>query len=381
MKQIFEKCSGCAACYLVCPVSAISININDKGFFQAYMDESICVECGKCKKICKDCKNANYNISDAFHYVAVAKDRNILKKSSSGGLGFILASKFIEDDGIVCAVGYNKIDNNAQHYLFSSVHELEESQGSKYLQSYNADAFLEVLQEKKKVLITGTPCQIAGFREIIKYRNDKDRFLLIDIFCHGVPSTKLWRNHLKELQISKDYKTNGAPKFRKNKKFLLIMNDYMRWYNQDGFLMLFLQNRFLNDSCYSCPYRRCSSADIRLGDLMSNKYDNLWYSPSCICVNTKKGEEYLERIKDQLDIFQVDYSEIDEIQEKNKFNTAYEVNPTYNRLDEPTITPKQLLGYKFYVNYVKSLIKIPLILLKERVMTDDLSRVINGKMK
>ena len=159
------------------------------------------------------------------------------------------------------------------------------------------------------------------------------------------------------------------------------VDNYKKWYNQDGFLMLYLSNRYLNEPCYSCPFRRTSSADIRLGDLMSKKYGELWYSPSCICVNTKIGMEYFRRIEDFLEYCEIDYSEIDDIQQKEHMLTAYDLNPMYDRLEDVDVTPRRLLGFSYYLNYGKSLIKIPLILVKGFFSKDDLLHITKGELK
>ena len=374
MRAVFDKCNGCSACHLVCPVEAINISINDKGFYQAFVDEKRCIKCGRCEKICKESKKTLYNIEESEHYVAAAKDQEVLKNSSSGGVAFILASHMIQEGGKVCAVGYNNVANNAQHYIYDDLKSLKESQGSKYLQSYNADAFLSAIQQNEQMIIIGTPCQIAGIREILKEKVAEESFVLVDIFCHGVPSTKLWRNHLSTLHLSGNHQEK--PVFRDNKKYILKIQNYKKWYNQDGFFMLYLMNQYLNSCCYSCPYRRKSSADIRLGDLMSEKYSKLWYSPSCVCINSEKGRMFFDRIKKEVECYQISYEEIDEIQQKEGNTSPELINPKYYMLNDPDVNPKQLLGKRFYINYFKSFIKIPILLAKEVFMTDDLGKVV-----
>ena len=379
MHVVTEKCNGCSACSITCPADAISLALNEKGFYQAFIDEKKCIRCGKCAVTCKKCKTAKYDISEADHYVAVAKDRRILKKSSSGGVAFLLAQKHIElHQGSVYSVGYNAETLNAQHYRYDNHGDLEKSQGSKYLQSYNIEAFKEAVKERGKTLIFGTPCQIAGFREAINNLSQKDDFYLVDIFCHGVPSTKLWRNHVKsKIIIDSDAKPD-SPVFRENKNFFLFYKKYKKWYNQDAFLMLFLMTKYLNYPCYSCPYRRKSSADIRLGDLMSAKYGKLWYSPSCICINTDVGRRMLRNIWPELDIFPIAYQEIDDIQQKDN-NIDCLISNDYFKLNNLDITPEKLLGKRYYFNYLKSFIKIPLIMIKSKLYTDDLGEIVLRK--
>lgn len=46
------SCCGCAACYSVCPVGAISMQADKKGFLYPQIDEDICVRCQKCMSVC-----------------------------------------------------------------------------------------------------------------------------------------------------------------------------------------------------------------------------------------------------------------------------------------------------------------------------------------
>ena len=45
-------CCGCAACYSVCPVEAISMKADEKGFWYPQIDEEKCIRCQRCKNVC-----------------------------------------------------------------------------------------------------------------------------------------------------------------------------------------------------------------------------------------------------------------------------------------------------------------------------------------
>lgn len=47
-----SECSGCSACYAVCPKGAIEMKPNRYGFLYPLIDEARCVRCGKCLDIC-----------------------------------------------------------------------------------------------------------------------------------------------------------------------------------------------------------------------------------------------------------------------------------------------------------------------------------------
>ena len=71
--------------------------------------------------------------------------------------------------------------------------------GSKYLQSVIGDCFKDIktlLEENKKVLFTGTPCQVAGLYAFL--RKDYENLYTVELICHGVPSPKVFKKYLAE---------------------------------------------------------------------------------------------------------------------------------------------------------------------------------------
>ena len=47
-----EECSGCAACYVICPVNAISMEPDEEGFDYPVLDEQKCLKCHRCVNVC-----------------------------------------------------------------------------------------------------------------------------------------------------------------------------------------------------------------------------------------------------------------------------------------------------------------------------------------
>lgn len=47
-----EECCGCTACYAICPNDAISMVEDEEGFEYPQIDESKCVRCYQCIKVC-----------------------------------------------------------------------------------------------------------------------------------------------------------------------------------------------------------------------------------------------------------------------------------------------------------------------------------------
>ena len=109
MKNIIEsnKCTGCTACFNICPNNAIYILQNEEGFYLPQIDEEKCVNCGLCTKKCP-VLNTKRNEPKNKCFVAYNKDLDVRKKSSSGGIFDILAKSVINSNGIVIGAAFDK---------------------------------------------------------------------------------------------------------------------------------------------------------------------------------------------------------------------------------------------------------------------------------
>ena len=45
-------CCGCSACYTICPVDAIEMVADEKGFKYPRIKEEKCIRCYRCMKVC-----------------------------------------------------------------------------------------------------------------------------------------------------------------------------------------------------------------------------------------------------------------------------------------------------------------------------------------
>lgn len=197
-----RSCYGCGVCGLACGQKIIEIRLNREGFYEPYIaDETCCTDCGICTDVCaylhEDLSSKDHIVLQS--YAAWSKDVQIRHKCSSGGVGFELGRYLLGKGYQVCGVRYNPDLNRAEHYMASCVEELTPSVGSKYIQSFTLDGFRRI-NRKDKYLITGTPCQIDSFRRYIQKFKIEEHFILVDFFCHGVPSMLLWKKYLEETE-------------------------------------------------------------------------------------------------------------------------------------------------------------------------------------
>jgi len=229
-------------------------------------------------------------------YAAKNKDLNIRLNSSSGGIFTALAEQIINEGGTVIGATLDNLE--VKHIAIDNVNDIKKLQGSKYVQS---TVDYSLLNNKKPILFSGTPCQMPN-----------DDVLKIDVVCHGTPTKESFKKYCNANQIShikfRD-KTNGWT------NFMVVTckdgNTIHEDFRNNEFMMDFLNNKNLKESCYNCQFKNFkSSSDITLGDFwgIQNEYpdfaDNI--GVSLVIVKTPRGEEYFDKIKDKLDYIEID---------------------------------------------------------------------------
>lgn len=345
-----RDCFGCGVCALACSRKLIDIRLNADGFYEPYIAEpDKCTDCGLCVEVC------SYNHHDyalktcsITSYAAWSKDVAVRRKCSSGGIGFEIGRKLIADGYKVCGVRYNAERNLAEHYIATTVEELIPSIGSKYIQSFTLDGFKQI-NRKEKYLVTGTPCQIDSFRRYIQMFKCEDIFVLLDFFCHGVPSKLMWDKYVKwaEKKVGKltyvswrnkqtgwhdswamaiDGEAHGE-KVNWHDSYNMLIRGKRSYLNSrrtqgDMFYRLFLSDACLGKACYEkCRFKwNHSSADIRIGDAWGGIYGNDEDGVSVAISLTEKGNKVLSPLNCELISYPFD--EIAEGQTKERISNA-----------------------------------------------------------
>lgn len=351
-------CTGCGLCSIICPDNAINITLNTKGFYEAKLDENKCTSCGLCSKVCykflsdKD----NYNIEKSIPFLGFSKNEAVREKSSSGGIGRELASYGLLNGYSVSGVRYNYELKRAEHIILEKVNELDLITGSKYMQSYTFDAFMD-LKKDKKYIIFGTPCQVYGLRKYIKIKGIEDNFILIDFFCHGVPSYNLWDKYLGYLRdefklsyisnINFRDKTYGWHNFSMN---IEGNKSYIKTLNKDLYLKTFLSNLCLNESCYNCKLRfNKVYSDIRLGDFWGAMCADDQKGSSIVLANSLKGFKLLGEIVDKIYLKKVEYEDLKSSQYVPFLKKPYAYKAFIQNLSNKNYSLKKIYR-KYYLN-------------------------------
>ena len=116
-------------------------------------------------------------------------DDSIRRKSSSGGVFHALACNVL-NEGELCSVHDSTVKWGVEHSYTETISGLAFSKKvqNMYRQHWNSITDAErFLKAGRKVLFSGTPCQLAGLRLFL--RKDYGNLLLsVDVACHGVPS-------------------------------------------------------------------------------------------------------------------------------------------------------------------------------------------------
>ena len=303
-------CCGCSACMNICPTKCIEMKFDDEGFWYPYIDEDKCKHCGQCDKTCPVLnQKTNTNQVNPHTFAVINPDEFVRKRSSSGGVFYALAELIINQGGVVFGARFNE-NWEVIHDFTDNIKGIRSFQGSKYVQSNIGETYKQVnefLKQGRKVLFSGTPCQIAGLQSFLGH--DDDNLLLVDVICHGVPSPVIWKNYVKIHERNGDKICNI---FFRKKEFSWInyfiefifekSPKYLNFAGADNYMAAFLSNLSLRPSCYNCHFRigvGNNKSDITIADfwgvqsILPQMFDDK--GTSLVMVSTQKGVMYLTK--------------------------------------------------------------------------------------
>ena len=305
------SCCGCGCCSAVCPVSSISMQLSSEGFWEPQIS-SDCIHCGKCVQVCYKYMDSQqdefYHLKDQMVYAAAHKNTSVVRGTSSGGVAYGIAELFLNKGYVICGAWYNPNTQFTEHIFVYKKSELWKISGSKYLQSNTESAWKTILSSDiDKYVVFGLPCQIAGLRKMLGEAKRKKQIILIDLFCHGVPTYHLWNSYLQ--YMCRKYKQSEHPlvSFRDKRNGWHYFTIKLTWQNyvyygrrdRDWFYRVFFSNTVLNQSCYSCKTRQVySGADIRLGDFWGNTFNRTDSGISCVIPLSECGAKIIKQLED-----------------------------------------------------------------------------------
>ncbi len=300
-------------------------------------------------------------------YVGFNTNVNQSFKSSSGGAFSALASYFIQNlNGVVYGASMVFEDGLLQckHIRIDNINELSRIQGTKYLRSNFNHVFSQIeldLQNGRKVLFSGTSCQIASIKNKINY---SENLYTIDLVCHGVPLDSIKNDYISFIEKKYSGKLIDMSFRRKDITYNGKMMPYVMTFKildskgrttehyvvrpDSVFYAMFMSRAGYVKGCYSCKYASPDKpGDITLGDYRPTDTERRFFGLdekkiySTILANTKVGQQLLDSADEYLSLSEVPFKTL--------------INHHHN-LIHPSISSG--IGERYYSKYQKGGFKL-----------------------
>lgn len=369
-----QDCCGCNACAQICPKQCITMQEDNEGFLYPRVDTENCIDCHLCEKICP-VSNHGTERKPLKVYAAINKDEEVRKQSSSGGIFTALAEQVIKQGGVVFGARFDE-QWQVKHDYAETMEGLAAFRGSKYVQSRIENTYQEAerfLKARRKVLFSGTPCQIAGLQNYL--RKEYDNLLTVDFICHGVPSPMVWRRYLKEEVARQCDRKNSVLSHPIHEEDVLVegisfRDKTMGWkkfsfaltlsttngsgekiqfcscspMTKNEYLRGFMSNVYLRPSCYSCAFKKQKSgSDITLADFWNiglyNKQLDDNHGLSLMLLNNSKGLCLANAIRSEVAFYSIpnydinsNFALMNSVVASNKRSCFYDLYNTHDSL-------------------------------------------------
>lgn len=301
---IKTNCTGCAACFSVCPVHCITMQEDEEGFLYPASSDA-CIHCGLCEKVCPSFLPKSEIKIEQKAVAAVSRDNEVWRRSASGGAFSEICRQWADDDTLIVGAAWDGL--KVHHIGVKGFDQIAPLCKSKYVSSAIEDTFIEVkdaLKGGKKVIFCGCPCQVAGLKAFL--RKDYENLLTIDLICHGQGSPAVFEACMRNMS---DYygETIIAYQFRAKRKRYeedhitsIITNKTKVYLTKDPYMQLFLSQNALRPSCgENCKYRDIRRpGDLTIADLkgLQTIFPDQMYpkkNRSTVVCNTQKGADCL----------------------------------------------------------------------------------------
>lgn len=323
--------------------------------------------------------------SEAF--IAQSMCKEVLSKSSSGGMFAELAKYILSKQGVVFGCAMKRVQQgfDVKHIYIDNEDDLYKLQGSKYVQSSLGDSIKKVrffLEQERLVLFSGTPCQIAGLKLFLK--KDYKNLLTVDISCEGTPSLKMFNDYIQYLEKYVIKHKIVDLKFRPKEKcgwtcnvVVVVYEDgyslkeKVLYTNLSSFFSCFFNGDNLQERCFNCKYTGLKrNSDITIADAwgVEKEYPEYLISDmqktngiSLVLINSAKGKEFFNKINKNIIFKKIEASRLAkynhplrhpsiEKPERKYYMEAYQKGG-YIALEKMF---RKKMGKKYYYNIVKN---------------------------
>ena len=320
-----KNCTGCTACFSACPKKCITMKEDDEGFlYPSASDE--CVHCRICEKVCPQINSVDGVSERDFKqkaYAGITHDKAIWERSASGGAFSEICSAWGDDNTMFVGAAWDGL--RVKHQCVIGVNNIAILCKSKYIASEVGVTFSKIreqLEQGKKALFCGTPCQVAGLKSFLK--KEYPDLLLVDLICHGVGSPKVF-SHCIDILSEEFGKRIEHYEFRAKKS--VYESDHIQkikssdsryiYLENDPYIQLFLKQDCLREACgKNCKYRN----EHRMGDITIADYKGLQtvfpeligikQNYSSIIINTSKGASIIPTLERNMELLECEVSDI-----------------------------------------------------------------------
>lgn len=315
-----DKCTGCRACLNICGHSAIQIVNNNLDIEIAVINKNKCIDCGLCKMVCPQ-----NNVDETFYlpqkcYASWSLNKEIRRKSASGGIASELYHWAIENDIWIAGVSYTE-EKEVIFSLTKDLKKIKSFKNSKYVYSNMKFIYKDIADKLKNgegVLFIGLPCQLDGLKKYLKIKKiPLEQLILIDLVCHGTAPNRYLSQHIKRIESKKKKKAKEIS-FRDPEAYTYTYTFTLKqqgspFYSKkvesdDTYQVGYHKGIIYRENCYQCKYACMERiGDITLADFsyVGTKaecaYDNK--NVSCVLVNSQKGIGVIQSLEKRGKIF------------------------------------------------------------------------------
>lgn len=305
------QCCACGACRQICPKNCITMEEKD-GFLRPKIHEHACIDCGLCGNVCQYVQLPSRPDAPLAAWAAYHTDEQIHSHSTSGGMFPALAQYTLRQGGVVFGAGWNE-DLTVSIQPGERWEACRNFSQSKYVFSDTGDTYTQVkdlLKAGRRVLYTGTPCQVAGLRRFLG--QDYENLLTMDVICHGFPSRKAFRAWLREQEHSGGKVCRVTFRSKSEEDTVVrLQTEFADGRVQEepffpsSYANVFFSHVALQPACNHCLHTNLQRvSDITVGDFWGAKTEQPdAYHPrgtSAVIVNTEKGAAALDAIRSEL---------------------------------------------------------------------------------
>ncbi len=256
-------------------------------------------------------------------YAVWSKDKEIRYNSTSGGAFSEFAKVIIAKGGIVAGAKYN-VENLVEHAMTDSLAGIEELRQSKYMSSSVGSCYKDVKKELlngRLVAFCGSPCQVAGLYSFLG--KEYDNLFTMDFICRGMNSPKAFKSWINEIEDQENgkvirvwfkYKDGGWKTSPRRTRLDFADGTYKVYENERNLYMhgYLYSNLYIRKCCGDCCFKGIPrKADVTFADFwgIEKTFDDD-KGTSMLLINSKKGKEYFEKVRERMEVHQKDFNNI-----------------------------------------------------------------------